>query len=141
MALQDFTLLAKLEDFDIFTHQLCQKFQKSERHVLSASIRENVQEIIFLVIEAAKTQLEERRKKRPPVKTLDILKRTDIRLEYLKMQIRKAYALKQVDVKSYERWSGQARELGGLLGGWLKKVEPAAEAPSPRQPQRQQNLL
>ncbi len=50
MALQDFTLLAKLEDFDIFTHKVCQKFQKSERHVLSASIRDNIQQITFLVI-------------------------------------------------------------------------------------------
>lgn len=141
MALQDFTLLAKLEDFDIFTHKIYQKFQKSERHVLSASIRDNVQEIIFLVIEAAKTQLEERRKKRPPIKTLDILKRTDIRLEYLKMQIRKAHSLKQADTKTYEAWAGMARELGGLLGGWLKKVEPAAESCHPRQPQKQQQLF
>lgn len=63
MALQDFTLLAKLEDFDLYTHNVCQKFQKSERHVLSASIRGNVEEIVCLVIEAAKVQLEERRKK------------------------------------------------------------------------------
>ena len=65
MALQDFTLLAKLEDFDLYTHNVCQKFQKSERQVLSASIRGNVEEIVCLVIEAAKVQLEERRKKRP----------------------------------------------------------------------------
>lgn len=141
MALQDFTLLAKLEDFDVFSHQVCQKFQKSERHVLSASIRENIQQIIFLVIEAAKTQLEERRKRRPPVKTLDILKRTDIRLEYLKMQIRKAHSLKQTDTKTYEAWAGMARELGSLLGGWLKKAESAAEPSHPRQPQKQQQLF
>lgn len=141
MALQDFTLLVKLEDFDVFSHRVCQKFQKAERHVLSASIRENIQQIIFLVIEAAKTQLEERRKKRPPVKTLDILKRTDIRLEYLKIQIRKAHSLKQVDTKTYERWVGQARELGSLLGGWLKKVEPIAESSHPRQSQTQKSLL
>lgn len=141
MALQDFTLLAKLEDFDVFTHKTCQKFQKSERHVLSASIRDNVQEIIFLVIEAAKVQLEERRRKRPLVKTLDILKRADIRLEYLKMQIRKAHTLKQIDTKTYEAWAGQARELGSLLGGWLKRVETAADPSFLRQSQRQQNLL
>lgn len=141
MALQDFTLLAKLEDFDIHTHRICQKFQKSERHVLSASIRDNVQEITFLVIEAAKTQLEERRKKRPLLKTLDLLKRTDIRLEYLKMQIRKAHSLKQTDTKTYEAWAGMARELGSLLGGWLKNVEHVAEPSSPRQPPRQQSLL
>ena len=128
MALQDFTLLAKLEDFDVETHKIVQKFQKAERHVLSASIRGNVEQSIFLVIMGAKEQLEERRKKRPPVKTLEILKSTDIRLEYLKMQIRKAYKLRQIDEKTYEMWAGMARELGGLLGGWIKKVEPYADA-------------
>lgn len=140
MALQDFTLLAKLEDFDVYTHNVCQKFQKSERHVLSASIRDNVEELICLVIEAAKTQLEERRKKRPPAKTLELLKRTDIRLEYLKMQIRKAHSLKQTDTRSYEAWAGMARELGGLLGGWLKSVDAWADQSGPRK-QKQQGLL
>ncbi len=126
MSLQDLTLLAKLEDFDIYTHTVCQKFQKSERHVLSASIRGNVEELICLVIEAAKTQLEERRKRKPLFRTLELLKRTDIRLEYLKMQVRKAYRLKQTDEKTYETWALRARELGGLLGGWLKKAEPYA---------------
>ena len=139
MALQDFTLLAKLEDFDLYTHTVCQKFQRSERHVLSASIRGNVEEIVFLVIDAAKTQLEERHKKRPPAKTLELLKRADVRLEYLKMQIRKAYRLKQTDEKTYETWAGMARELGGLLGGWLKKVEPYADAPANRT--QKQNTL
>lgn len=30
VALQDFTLLAKLEDFDVETHKIVQKFQKAE---------------------------------------------------------------------------------------------------------------
>ncbi len=141
MALQDFTLLAKLEDFDVETHKIVQKFQKAERHVLSASIRGNVEQIIFLVIMGAKEQLEERRKKRPPVKTLEILKSTDIRLEYLKMQIRKAYKLRQIDEKTYEMWAGMARELGGLLGGWLKKVEPYADSTKGNQNQQQPSLL
>lgn len=140
MALQDFTLLAKLEDFDLYSHKVCQNFSKSERHVLSASIRGNIQDIIYLVIEAAKTQLEERRRKRPPVKTLDILKRADIRLEYLKMQIRKAHSLKQTDTRTYEARAGMARELGGLLGGWLKSVDAWADQSGPRK-QKQQGLL
>lgn len=141
VALQDFTLLAKLEDFDVETHKIVQKFQKAERHVLSASIRGNVEQIIFLVIMGAKEQLEERRKKRPPVKTLEILKSTDIRLEYLKMQIRKAYKLRQIDEKTYEMWAGMARELGGLLGGWLKKVEPYVDSARNNQNQKQNSLL
>ncbi len=139
--LQDFLLLAKLEDFDVETHKIVQKFHRAERHVLSAEIRANVAEIIFLVIRAAKEQLEARRWKRPPVRTLELLKQADTRLEYLKMQIRKAHSLKQTDDKTYERWAGMAREIGSLLGGWLKKVEPAEEAARKRQPQAQNSLL
>lgn len=130
MAQQDFVLLAKLEDFDVETHKIVQKFQKSERHVLSASIRDNTERIIFLVIEAAKKQMEERNKKRPLIQTVECIKQADIRIEYLKIQIRKAYKLKQVDERTYERWAVMARELGRLLGGWLKRVEPIA----PQQP-------
>ena len=101
----------------------------------------NVEEIVCLVIEAAKVQLEERRKKRPPAKTLELLKRTDIRLEYLKMQIRKAYKLKQTDEKTYETWAGLARELGGLLGGWIKKVEPYADVSAGSRTQKQNSLF
>lgn len=135
MALSDFTLLAKLEDFDAYSHQICQKFQKSERHVLSASIRGNIEAIIFLALDAAKTQMEERRKKRPPQNTLELLKKADIRLEYLKMQIRKAHRLKQIDVKVYENWSGMARELGSILGGWIKSVDNAVSG-QPKKPEQ-----
>lgn len=141
MALQDFTLLAKLEDFDVETHKIVQRFQRSERHVLSAAVRENVEQIIFLVIRAAKTQLDERRKKLPCVKTLELLRQTDVRVEYLKMQIRKAYRLKQVDEKTYEMWAGLARECGGLLGGWLKNCSPAEMQRNEAKPLKQSTLL
>lgn len=109
--------------------------------MLSASIRRNAGEIVCLVIEATKVQLEERRKKRPPAKTLGLLKRMGIRLEYLEMQIRKAYKLKQTDEKTYETWAGLTRELGGLLGGWIKKVEPYTDAFATNRTQKQNSLF
>ena len=48
VAQQDFVLLAKLEDLDVETHKIVQRFQKSERHVLSASIRDNLEAMFFL---------------------------------------------------------------------------------------------
>lgn len=138
VAQQDFVLLAKLEDLDVETHKIVQRFQKSERHVLSASIRDNLEAISFLIIRASKDQLEDRHRGRPPIRTLEGLRQADTRLEYFKLQIRKAYRLKQIDDKTYGYWTGMARECGGLLGGWLKKVEPYGN--SPKRPQ-QNSLL
>ena len=57
------------------------------------------------------------------------------------MQIRKAYKLRQIDEKTYEMWAGMARELGGLLGGWIKKVEPYADACASSRTQKQNSLF
>lgn len=135
---KDFVMLAKLEDLDVETHKIVQKFQKSERHVLSASIRDNLEEIFFLVIRASKDQLEDRHNHRPPVRTLEGLRQADTRLEYFKRQIRKAFRLKQIDEKTYGQWGNMARECGSLLGGWIKKVEPYGEPPKK---QHQNSLL
>ena len=61
MSLQNFTLLAKLEALDLEGHKICKRFEKSEKHVLSAEIRHTNANLLRLVIRAAKTQLEERR--------------------------------------------------------------------------------
>jgi len=143
MALQDFTLLAKLEALDIETHKIVKRFEKSEKHVLSAEIRHTVATLLRLVIRAAKTQLEERRKRRPLVKTLELLWQMDVELEYLKVQVRKSFALRLIDEGCYERWTRQILEVGGLLGGWLKTTQSnveAAQAYAPKGGPRQGSL-
>ena len=125
--LKDFTLLAKLEALDLEAHKIVKKFEKSERHVLSADIRHTNATLLKLVIGAVKIQLEERRKKRPPIKTKDMLWQIDTELEYLKTQVRKSFALKLINEKTYESWSRQIQEVGGLLGGWIKGVDTTIE--------------
>ena len=127
MSLKDFTLLAKLEALDLETHNIVKKFEKSERHVLSAAIRHTLETLLKLVIGAVKTQLEERRKKRPPVKTRELLWQADVELEYLKTQVRKSFTLRLINEKTYEIWSRQILEVGGLLGGWIKGVDGTIE--------------
>ncbi|MFV0423738.1 four helix bundle protein [Oleidesulfovibrio sp.] len=121
MSLKDFTLLAKLEALDIETHKIVKRFEKSERHVLSAEIRHTVATLLHLVIKATKTQLEEKRKKRPPVTTREILWQTDVELEYLRVQVRKSFALRLINEGCYEVWSRQIAEVGQMLGAWIKR--------------------
>lgn len=128
VALSDFILLAKLEALDVETHKIVKRFEKSEKHVLSAEIRITLSNLLHLVIRAAKTQMEERRKKRPPLQTQELLWQTDVELEYLKIQVRKSFTLRLINEGCYEAWSRQIAEVGGLLGGWLKKTRESVEA-------------
>jgi len=122
MSLKDFTLLAKLEALDLEGHKICKRFEKSEKHVLSAEIRHTNAEILHQIIRAAKTQLEERRTRRPLLATREWLWKADVELEYLRLQVRKSFALRLINEKTYESWARMIHECGGLLGAWLKKV-------------------
>lgn len=137
MALDDFALLVKLLDLDVETHRICKKFEKSEKHVLSAEIRQTVALLEHSAIRAAKVQLEERRHRQFPATTLKILRDMDVELEYFKLQLRKAYALRQVSEGGFARWADQALEVGRMLGAWIKQLE----SRKPDQAPRQQNLL
>ena len=130
MALKDFALLAKMEALDLEGHKFCQKFNKAERHVLSAEIRHTNAVLLHGIIRAAKSQICERRLRRQPVETLEWLRRVDVDLEYLKLQVRKAYNLRLINVSAYEQWIRMILEVGGLLGGWLKKLNEATSRPS-----------
>lgn len=132
MSLQNFTLLAKLEELDLQSHSIVKKFEKSEKHVLSAEIRHTNATLLHLVIRAAKTQLEERRMRHPLARTRELLWQADVELEYLKIQVRKSFALRLINEKVYEEWTRGILACGGLLGGWLKKVNESAPQTPPR---------
>ncbi len=132
VALEDFTLLAKVFDLDVETHKIVKKFERSERHVLSAEIRQTVALVEHLLIRAAKEQLEERRKRLPPERTRELQRQMDVELEYLKLQIRKSYELRLVNETCYGIWATRIAEVGRMLGAWIKQVEAAIEKATPR---------
>ena len=139
-SLKDFTLLAKLEAMALDSHKIVKKFEKSERHVLSADIRHTNATLVRLVIRAVKKQLEERRLRLPMKGTKALLVDVDVELEYLKTLVRMAFSLRQINEQTYETWSRQIKEIGGMLGGWMKTVnadiekkQGAAPGQTPRQ--------
>jgi len=134
VSLQNFTLLAKLEALDLEGHKICKRFEKSEKHVLSAEIRHTNANLLRLVIRAAKTQLEERRTRRPLLTTRELLWKTDVELEFLRLQVRKSFALRLINEKVYEDWSRLIHECGKLLGAWIKKVNESVDKTQDRGP-------
>ena len=132
MSLNDLQLLDKLANLDIKSHNIVKNFNKSERHVLSAEIRQTLSTIHHLVIRAVKVQLKEKRRAAAPGSTLKLLEDADVEIEYLKHQIRKANALGQVDDQRYGEWVRDVRVVGGLCGGWIKSLQAAREKPTPK---------
>jgi hypothetical protein len=60
--------------------------------------------------------------------TQELLWQTEVEIEYMKLQVRKSYALRLINESCYEAWSRQILEIGGLLGGWLKTVRESVDA-------------
>lgn len=145
MASEDvFELRAKIDNLDVESHKIVQKFPKSERHVLSADIRGTLSNIVRLEERAAKMQLAERRRRARPVQTLEYLQQLDAELGLLKRQINKAQNLdflKAQGQTEHGRWTSMAIEVGKILGGWLKRVEAQAYPPRTMQQRPTQGML
>lgn len=136
----EFILRAKIDDLDIESHKIVQKFPKAERHVLGAEIRVILNNIIRYEERASRMQLSERRRAIRPLQTLELLQRLDAELGLLKRQINKANALGYLQsqgMTAHGRWAGMAIEVGSILGSWLKTVEtrayPCGHRQSPEQ--------
>lgn len=138
MALGDFAILAKVFDLDVETHKIVKRFEKSERHVLSAEIRQTVALVEHLLLRAAKVQLEERRRRVPLEQTRELQRRMDVELEYLGLQIRKAHVLRLINDACYGAWALRVAEIGRMLGAWIKQVDAGLAKVSPG---RQARLL
>ena len=126
MAKEVFILRAKIDELDIESHKIVQKFPKAERHVLAAEIRSILCNIIRYEERASRMQLSERHRATRPVQTLDLLQRLDAELGLLKRQINKADALGYLQAQgmtAHGRWAGMAIEVGSLLGAWINTVD------------------
>lgn len=126
MAKDVFELRAKIDELDMLSHRIVQKFPRHERHVLAAEIRTILGNIIRYEIRASQVQASETRRAIRPMQTLDILQRMDAEVGLLKRQIQKSVNLdylKSQSSKTHEVWAGLASEVGKLLGSWIKTVE------------------
>ncbi len=102
-------LMAALEDFDAYLHQITQQWPKAERHGLSARCREQMTEMHRLVAVAWK------RKSRAGA-LFDL----DVELHVLKTMVRKAWRLKYINDHRLEVCARHLAELGRMVGAWIK---------------------
>ena len=102
-------LLSRLEDMDVYVHQITVHWPKSERHGLAADVRRQVTQLHRLCAVAWK-----RKSKSGALFDLDV------ELYVLKTLIRKAYRLEYINADRLAVWMRHADELGRRIGAWIR---------------------
>jgi hypothetical protein len=79
--------------------------------------------------------------RRPLLSTREQLWKADVELEYLRLQVRKSFALRLINERVYEDWARLIQECGGLLGAWVKRVNEDVDKVQGRKPESGQGRL
>ena len=107
--MENLIVFQKAFDCFLYLHIALKNFQKSEKFVLAADIKNTFFEILGLFITANKSQYKK-----------DALKEADVKLDVLRFQLRAAKDLQFLKLKQYEILAAQLSEIGKMLGGWMK---------------------
>ena len=114
----DLLIRQKCEAMIEYGYVALRQFPAFERHVLSAEMRQQMWELLRLVVVCNK-----RYHKRTTLQELDAA------LDLLRCQVRLAKGLGYLDFKKYEHWAKLNDEIGRMIGGWLKsQAAPVGEA-------------
>lgn len=102
-------IISFMEDYDLESRSFLSQFPKSERHILSAEIRQVIMNCYRLIVSANKKY---HRK--------TTLQNLDIEVDILRKLITLSYRRRFIDARKFSRWQGMTDELGRMVGGWIK---------------------
>lgn len=102
-------LLSRLEDMDVYVHQITVHWPKSERHGLAADVRRQITQLHRLCAVAWKRKSKS-----------GALFELDVELYVLKTLIRKAYRLEYINADRLAVWMRHTDELGRRIGAWIR---------------------
>lgn len=108
MSHEDLKIKLKVEAMIKYAYAPLNNFPKSEKHVLSAEIRQCMYRILRLVI-----IVNRRYYKKTTLQDLDA------ELDLLRAQVRLAHKLKFLPFRQYEIWARHMTEIGRMIGGWI----------------------
>jgi four helix bundle protein len=115
--LHELKIFQKTYDLIIYLHPVVNKFPKAEKFVLGQRIENTALNVLEGIIAANQETDKE-----------EILKKTGVELEKLRMFIRLAKDLKFISIGQYEHTSLMVNEIGKMLGGLMKKFTPISQS-------------
>jgi hypothetical protein len=101
----------KWEDMAKYLYIALQSYPKSEKYAIAADTRRALMLLGRYIYRANNVSKLEKRQ---------VIEQADIALVDLKLLVRMGMVLGFMPVKKYEIVSGQAVEIGRMIGGWLK---------------------
>lgn len=116
---EELQIRLKVELMIAYAYSVLRNFPKSERHVLSAEIRQSMFRLLRLVI-----VVNRRYHKKTTMQDLDA------ELDLLRSYVRLARELQILPFHQYEIWAGHLAEVGRMVGGWLawaRSSQPASD--------------
>jgi len=112
-------LYQRYYDLMMYSFPIVNRFPRDQRFVLGQQIQNQMLEIGKMIVHANK--LKQKKGK---------LYEIDVELEKLRLLIRMAKDLGLMSIKKYGIHCERTDEIGRMLGGWIKKVDPGYGAQS-----------
>ena len=106
---EELLIVKKIFDMMEYAYLALAQFPRSEKQAIVADIKRCMDRLLERAIEANKNTTKEYYKK-------------DVELAKLKKYIRLTYRLKFLPFKKYKIWTEKTKEIGRMLGGWIKST-------------------
>lgn len=107
----DLMIEQKIHDMALYAYPVLAQYPKSEKFAMVTDIKHVIDEMFRLTSSAKKKYF-----KKTTLQDLDVC------IDTMQKYIRLSFELKFISPKKYEAWSKEMKEIGKMLGGWLKTV-------------------
>jgi hypothetical protein len=107
-------LLHRIFEFYKLCYQYIQLFPKKDKYTLGQKIENLILDVFELIFLAANSRKEEKS---------NILQKTSLKIDLLKILIRLAKEIRALDIKKYIQLEQELQEIGKMLGGWMRSLK------------------
>lgn len=104
-------IVQKTYDFELYIYPLLANFPRSERYAMINRIKNTLRELIRKLLKAGESD-----------KKKGHLYDADCELKFLKYEFRLAKDLKYISFTRYAVICEKLKEIGSILGGWIKNL-------------------
>lgn len=109
---EELLIVKKITDMMEYAYLALAQFPRSEKNGIVIDIKHCIDRLLERAIEANKKYYKK-----------TTLQDMDVELAKLKKYIRLSYRLKFLPFKKYKNWTEKTKEIGRMLGGWIKSTK------------------
>jgi hypothetical protein len=110
----EISIIHKAYDFYLALNKIIRTIPKKDRYTLGVKVEKMSLDLIINFYQANHYNGQKR---------LDILDKADLKIKVLKMLVRALHDLDDINPKKYLRLEARLKEIGRMLGGWIKDTK------------------